>query len=71
MGYETKNSHHFWLDDDLKMVNPVPDEHIEGAKSIACNYFDNNSTEAVPYLKVKKDRKVECKGRKSFQKCFS
>ncbi|CBY14486.1 unnamed protein product [Oikopleura dioica] len=61
MGYETKNKQHFWLDDDLEMVNPVPDGHIKGTKSIGCNYFDNTSKEAVPYLKIKKDGKVECK----------
>ena len=68
MGYETKNSHNFWLDDDLEMVNPVPDGHIKGTKSIGCKYFDNTSKEAIPYLKVKKDGKVECKvhGRESF-----
>jgi len=72
MGYETKNKLHFWLNDDLEMVNPVPDGHIKGTKSIGCKYFDNTSKEAVPYLKVKKDGKVECKvhGREYFWKYF-
>ena len=63
MGYETINKNHFWLDDDLNMVKPVPDEHIKGTESIDCKYFNEakNKNEAVPYLKVKKDGKVECK----------
>ena len=39
MGYETIDKNHFWLDDNLEMVKPVPEEHIEGTKSIGCNYF--------------------------------
>lgn len=69
MGYETINKNHHWVNDDLEMVKPVPDEHIQGTNSI-CNYFNeaNSKNQAVPYLKVKKDGKVECKvhGKKSF-----
>ena len=63
MGYETKNKNHYWVNDDLDMVAPVPDDHIKGTTSINCNYFNEakNKNEAVPYLKVNKDGKVECK----------
>ena len=63
MGYETINKNHHWVADNLEMAMPVPDEHIQGANSINCKYFQeaNSEKEAVPYLKVKKDGKVECK----------
>ena len=63
MGYETIDKNHFWLDDNLEMVKPVPEEHIEGTKSIGCNYFQEakDEKESVSYLIVaKRSQKVEC-----------
>ena len=60
MGYLTRKGIHYWLDENLEPSTPVPQDHIDGLKSIGCNYFDEKFSDAVPFITIK-NGSVNCK----------